>query len=74
MPFQRVELASVPMTQVNGVYCRNCAEVAAVKRDGPDALRPRAEPQRPENAPPRLGENRPAPPGSNVGTRLNVRA
>lgn len=68
-------IASGSMIQVNGVYCKNCAEVAAVKRDGPDALRSRAAQrgQDPQASPP-LGENRPAPPGSAIGTRLNVRA
>ena len=63
------------MTQINGVYCKNCAEVAAVKRDGPDALRSREEQIREDAAaPPPLGENRPAPAGSPLGTRLNMRA
>jgi len=72
----RSEGSSVAMTQVNGVYCRNCTEVAAVKREGPDALRSRADQQRSnaETTAPRLGENRPAPAGSDVGTRLNIRA
>ena len=39
--FQRAE--NRKMAQVNGVYGRNCTEVEAIKREGPEAVRPKLQ-------------------------------
>jgi hypothetical protein len=59
--------------QVNGYYCRTCADEELAKRGvdpaDPAAVRVERGAQRPS-----LGENAPGPAGSSLGGRLNVYA
>jgi hypothetical protein len=57
--------------QVNGYYCRNCAEVELAKH-GINPLRPNAKGTASQPEEPVLGDNRPSAAGASVGTRLNL--
>ncbi|HTV26095.1 MAG TPA: hypothetical protein VMG12_45680 [Polyangiaceae bacterium] len=60
--------------QVNGYYCRDCADVALAQR-GIDPAQPRRDEQaRRSEAAQRRGENQPGPAGSTLGSRLNLYA
>jgi len=58
--------------QVNGYYCRNCADVELAKH-GIDPSRPngKADAVTQPDAPV-LGDNRPSAVGAPLGTRLNL--
>jgi hypothetical protein len=58
--------------QVNGYYCRNCAEVELAKH-GIDPSRPSVkEGAASQPGKPALGDNQPAAVGAPLGTRLNL--
>jgi hypothetical protein len=60
--------------QVNGYYCRSCADVELAKR-GVDPVDPAASaPVAREVHGPALGEDALGPAGSSLGSRLNVYA
>jgi hypothetical protein len=62
--------------RVNGYYCRTCADVALAKR-GVDPARPREPGKGDARDGPSavvLGQNQPAPDGSLLGSKLDLRA